>query len=125
MLAAAEGLENKAIVERVGADANTVGRWRQRFAERRLDGLYDEPRSGAPRKIGDENIAEIIGALWSASVLVGTMSGVLDVVLALAGLDGVDEASEMTACVVDASFLGAAHPVLDLGEGLLDGVEVR
>ena len=30
-------------------------------AEHRLDGLYDEPRSGAPRKIGDERIAEIIG----------------------------------------------------------------
>ena len=51
VLAAAEGLENKAIVERLGTDANTVGRWRRRFAERRLDGLYDEPRSGAPRKI--------------------------------------------------------------------------
>ena len=61
VLAAAEGLENKAIVERLGADANTVGKWRRRFAERRLDGLYDEPRSGAPRKIGDERIAEIIG----------------------------------------------------------------
>ena len=56
-----QGLENKAIVERVGADANTVGKWRRRFAERRLDGLYDEPRSGAPRKIGDERIAEVIG----------------------------------------------------------------
>ena len=54
VLAAADGLENKAIVERVGADANTVGKWRRRFAERRLDGLHDEPRSGAPRKIGDE-----------------------------------------------------------------------
>ena len=61
VLAAADGLENKAIVERLGADANTVGKWRRRFAERRLDGLYDEPRSGAPRKIGDERIAEIIG----------------------------------------------------------------
>ena len=61
VLAAAEGLENKTIVERLGADANTVGKWRRRFAERRLDGLYDEPRSGAPRKIGDERIAEIIG----------------------------------------------------------------
>ena len=61
VLAAADGLENKAIVERVGADANTVGKWRRRFAERRLDGLYDEPRSGAPRKIDDERIAEIIG----------------------------------------------------------------
>ena len=47
--------------------------------------------------------------------LAGTISGVLDVVLALAELDCVDEASEMTACVVDASFLGVAHPVLDLG----------
>ena len=61
VLAAADGLENKAIVERLGADANTVGKWRRRFAERRLDGLYDEPRSGAPRKIGDEQIAEVIG----------------------------------------------------------------
>ena len=60
VLAAAEGLENKAIVERVGADANTVGKWRRRFAERGLDGLLDEPRPGAPRKIGDEQIAEVI-----------------------------------------------------------------
>ena len=67
--------------------------------------------------------------IWWQTLATGAMcisgSGVLDVVLALAGLDGVDEASEMTACVVDASFLGVAHPVLDLGEGLLDGVEVR
>ena len=61
VLAAADGLENKAIVERVGADPNTVGKWRRRFAERRLDGLYDEPRCGAPRKIGDEQIAAVIG----------------------------------------------------------------
>ena len=61
VLAVADGLENKAIVERVGADANTVGKWRRRFAEQRLDGLYDEPRSGAPRKIGDERIEEVIG----------------------------------------------------------------
>ena len=57
---AADGLENKAIVERVGAAANTVGKWRRRFAERRLDGLHDEPRPGAPRQIGDEEIAEVV-----------------------------------------------------------------
>ena len=61
VLAAADGLENKAIVEQVFADANTVGKWRRRFAEHRLDGLYDEPRSGAPRTIDDQRIAEIIG----------------------------------------------------------------
>ena len=43
------------------ADANTVGKRRRRFAEHRLDGLYDEPRSGAPRTIDDQRIAEIIG----------------------------------------------------------------
>jgi len=60
VLAAAEGLENKAIVARLGVDANTVGKWRRRFAERRLDGLYDEPRPGTPRQIGDDEIAEVI-----------------------------------------------------------------
>ena len=60
VLAAADGLENKSIVETVGADANTVGKWRRRFAERRLDGLYDEPRPGAPRQIGDDEIAAVI-----------------------------------------------------------------
>jgi transposase len=60
VLLAAEGLENKAIAQRVGAVENTVGKWRRRFAEHRLDGLYDEPRPGRPRQIGDEEIAETI-----------------------------------------------------------------
>ena len=34
--------------------------WRKRFAAKRLDGLADEPRPGAPRKIGDEKIAEVV-----------------------------------------------------------------
>ena len=60
MLHAAEGGENKAISLRVGAAPNTVGKWRRRFAEHRVAGLYDEPRPGAPRQIGDEAIAETI-----------------------------------------------------------------
>jgi transposase len=60
VLLAAEGLENKAISTRLGADPNTVGKWRRRFAERRLDGLYDEPRPGAPRRIGDDAVTETI-----------------------------------------------------------------
>jgi Homeodomain-like domain len=43
-----------------GVDLHRVGRWRQRFAGLSLDGLFDEPRPGAPRKIGDEEIAETI-----------------------------------------------------------------
>ena len=60
VLSAAEGVENKDISLRVGAAPNTVGKWRRRFAEHRLDGLLDEPRPGAPRQIGDDAIAETI-----------------------------------------------------------------
>jgi transposase len=60
VLAAAEGLENKQIAAELGADPNTVGKWRRRFAERRLDGLYDEPRPGTPRRIDDDAIAETV-----------------------------------------------------------------
>ena len=47
VLAAATRLENKVICAEPGADANTVGKWRRRFAAHRLDGLLDEPRPGA------------------------------------------------------------------------------
>ena len=60
VLAAAAGVENKAIAASLAADENTVGKWRRRFAEQRIDGLHDEPRSGAPRQIGDDEITETI-----------------------------------------------------------------
>jgi transposase len=60
VLAAAAGLENKAICVEIGADANTVSKWRRRFATARLDGLLDEPRPGAPRRIGDDEIADAV-----------------------------------------------------------------
>lgn len=60
VLAAANGHENRAIRDLTGADINTVGKWRRRFATDRLGGLYDEPRPGTPRSIGDDEIAETI-----------------------------------------------------------------
>lgn len=60
VLLAADGLENRDIYAELDVDPNTVGKWRRRFAERRIDGLMDEPRPGAPRKIDDEEIAETI-----------------------------------------------------------------
>jgi transposase len=38
----------------------TVGVWRKRFLARGVDGLFDEPRAGAPRKIADDQIEEVI-----------------------------------------------------------------
>ncbi len=60
VLAAASGLNNKQIAAKVGVCAATAGIWRNRFAESRMAGLHDEPRPGAPREIGDDEIAATI-----------------------------------------------------------------
>ena len=60
VLLAADGLSNTAIAEKLDVSRLTVGTWRRRFAERRLEGLDDEPRPGAPRKIGDDKIVEVV-----------------------------------------------------------------
>ena len=60
VLAAASGLTNKEIAAKVGVCAHTAGVWRRRFARDGMDGLYDEPRPGAPRQIGDDEIAATI-----------------------------------------------------------------
>ena len=38
----------------------TAGKWRRRFADRRLAGLHDAPRPGAPRRIGDDDVADVV-----------------------------------------------------------------
>src|SRR5215213_7243471 len=60
VLAAAEGLKNTEIAERLGIDRSMAARWRARFAEHGLDGLTDEPRPGRPRTITDEQVDEVI-----------------------------------------------------------------
>jgi transposase len=48
------------IAEKLGVFRNTVGKWRARFQNHRLDGLVDEPRPGTPRKVGDKEIERLI-----------------------------------------------------------------
>jgi transposase len=60
VLAAAEGLNNTEIAERLGVHRSVATRWRRRFSEHRLDGLTDEPRPGQPRKITDAQVEEVI-----------------------------------------------------------------
>jgi transposase len=60
VLLAAEGLKNTEIAQRLGVYRPMVTKWRNRFAEHRLDGLTDEPRPGQPRKITDEKVEEVI-----------------------------------------------------------------
>src|SRR5919108_1079751 len=60
VLACAEGCNNHTVARRLRATPATVGKWRSRFVEDRLEGLYDEPRPGAPRTITDEQIEQVI-----------------------------------------------------------------
>ena len=54
VLACGEGATGTAVARRHRTTNATVGKWRKRFIESRLDGLYDEPRVGGPRSISDE-----------------------------------------------------------------------
>ena len=60
VLACAEGLTNQQVAAAEGVNQVTVGKWRARFVERRLDGLHDEPRPGAPRTISDADVERVI-----------------------------------------------------------------
>src|SRR3954451_18960408 len=60
VLAAGDGESNREIADRLGIHRNTVSMWRRRFAEFRLDGLLDEPRSGQPRKVTDAQVEAVI-----------------------------------------------------------------
>jgi len=60
VLACGEGRANAEVAEALGVSQATVGKWRKRFVEKRLDGLLDEPRPGAPRTITDEVVDRIV-----------------------------------------------------------------
>jgi transposase len=60
VLACAAGLDNKAVARKLRTSLGMVGKWRSRFLQTRLEGLYDEPRPGAPRKVNDAQIEEVI-----------------------------------------------------------------
>src|SRR5215210_6025060 len=60
VLLASDGMANKDVAARLDIDPVTVGKWRRRFLVDRLEGLRDEPRSGAPRTVEDARIEAVI-----------------------------------------------------------------
>ena len=60
VLACAEGLNNKAVAKRLRCSLGMVGKWRSRFLKTRLEGLYDEPRPGAPRQVSDAQVERVV-----------------------------------------------------------------
>ena len=88
VLACAQGDRTHAeIAAELGCNPATVGKWRRRFAERRLDGLHDEPRPGKPRTISDQDVERVIVTTLEQT---GMYQGVYHVLLGrLAPLEGV------------------------------------
>lgn len=60
VLLSAEGYTDKEISQRVGLSNASVGKWRRRYIAEGISGLTDAPRSGPPRTILDEKVAEIL-----------------------------------------------------------------
>ena len=48
------------VVRRLRTTKSTVAKWRLRFIAKRLEGLYDEPRVGAPRTVSDDAVEAVI-----------------------------------------------------------------
>jgi transposase len=60
ILASAQGLANKGVAKQVRCSVGMVNKWRSRFLKKRLEGLYDEPRPGAPRKVTDAQVEKVV-----------------------------------------------------------------
>src|SRR5438128_3067373 len=60
VLACAQGRANQSVAKKLRCSLGMVGKWRSRFLKARLEGLYDEPRPGAPRKVTDAQIEQIV-----------------------------------------------------------------
>ena len=60
VLACAEGLDNQAVAKKLRCSKGMVGKWRSRFLRARLEGLYDEPRPGAPRQVTDDQVERVV-----------------------------------------------------------------
>jgi transposase len=67
VLGCADGLDNKQVATRERVSQQTVGKWRARFVEFRLDGLTDDPRPGRPPSISAEQVEDVVVATLEAT----------------------------------------------------------
>ena len=60
VLSCGQGMSNSEVARKLHIAGATVGKWRERFRKLGLEGLLDEPRVGAPRKITDRQMEEVV-----------------------------------------------------------------
>src|SRR5437870_5283200 len=75
VLGCASGLSNIAVARKLGIADQTVCKWRGRFVNKGVSGLLDEPRSGVPRKITDDQVEAMIVKTLESTPRDATRSG--------------------------------------------------
>ncbi len=91
VLDCASGYSGEEIAERHHVSQQTVTKWRRRFAQDRLAGLSDAPRSGQPRRYDDDQVQAVLDATlnrqpkrathWSTRRLAAELNVTADFVL--------------------------------------------
>ena len=146
VLAAAAGHGNAAIAGGLGVTADTVRKWRGRFADRGLEGLRDLPRPGRPRQITAATRAAVIALACqlpaATGVPIGHWTGP-DLLRELTGVPGTQAISATSLLRIlaehpvkpwqyqswiyprDPHFEARAKVILDLCQGWYDGEPLR
>ena len=83
VLSSQAGFSNRESAKRLKVTVQTVGKWRARFIAHGMQGLADQPRSGAPRSISDALVEAVLAktlhekppdaARWSSRRLAATL----------------------------------------------------
>ena len=141
VLAAAAGLDNAAIARELGVCTDTARKWRRRFAESRLAGLTDAPRSGRPPVFTAADRAEAVAlacalpaesgvplSRWSGPDLARELSARCQLAVSASTIgrwlarDALKPWQHRSwISVRDPQFAATAAPVLDLYAGIWDG----
>src|SRR6516162_6064190 len=72
ILLSASGKTNREVARQMGTSKVTVGVWRRRFLAHGVRGLYDELRTGRPRPISDERVAQLVRKTLKTKPKAGT-----------------------------------------------------
>lgn len=125
ILMANDGCQNKEIAEKLNTRLNTVGKWRNRFAELGMKGLKDGYRSGKP-KIYDDNfrqkVFEVIDkkppkgfAVWDGSLIAGELNCSPHPVWEVLRKEGIQLKRKRSWCVsTDPEFAAKAADIVGL-----------
>jgi transposase len=126
VLLAAEGLASRAIGRALGCRHHTVSKWRVRFAQDRLAGLGDAPRSGKPRTYGADADRRVLALLdrpppkgfarWTATLLARELGDISDQhIWRFLRAQGIDLAGRKSWCLsTDPEFVAKAADIVGL-----------